>query len=74
MHELICYPVLFPQEICLMELIFFEETQAFLAREGDLSDCICILPSWLGLGKYEPSKEQLPMGPLMWSRAVFHLL
>lgn len=71
MHELIFYLVLFPQEICLMELIFFEETQAFLTGEGDLSDCICILPPWLGLRKYEPSKEQLPMRPLMYSRAFF---
>jgi hypothetical protein len=54
-----------------MELILFEEAQAFLAREGDLSNCICILSSWLELGDTQPSREQCPWRFLMESRAFF---
>lgn len=70
----IIYLVLLPQELCLMELIFFEECYRGLSYKRRE-------PEWLhmyfnplvGVGKYKPSKEQLPMGVFNAEQSFFHM-
>lgn len=63
MHELIFYLVLFPQEICLMELIFFEETQEFFTKKGTWVITYVFCPPGWGWGSMNQVRNSCSRGP-----------